>query len=74
MKKRMVAKENKHRNLDSVQGAAQNETQAGIYQPRDRCFQGVGCYVELSEDLVDVSLDRIDSSIWSVAPAVGGER
>jgi len=54
-------------NLDAIQQAAHNECLAGLYQPQDRWFQGVRCRFQLSEDALDVSLVRTDSSIQSLA-------
>jgi len=53
--------------MDAIQDAARNERPAGFYQPRDRCFEGVRCRLQLSKDPFDVSLGQIDSSILSLA-------
>jgi len=58
---------NKCWTLDTVQEAAPNEHLAGLYQLRDRCFEGVGYRLQLSEDPPDVSLGQTDSSIRSLA-------
>ena len=53
--------------MDAVKEAARNECLVGLYPPRDRYFQGVGCRPQLSGDLLDVSLGRTASSIRSLA-------
>jgi len=58
---------NKCWNLYAVQEVAQNECLAGLYQPQDRCFQWVGCRLQLSKNPLDVSLVQTDSFIWSLA-------
>jgi len=52
---------NKCWNWDTVQDAARNEHLAGLYQPRESCFQGVECHLQLTEDPLDVSLGQNDS-------------
>jgi len=54
---------------DAIQDAALNEHLAGIYQPRDRHFQGVQSQLQLSEDPLDGSLGRTDLSIQTLASA-----
>jgi len=54
-------------NLDAVHNAAPYDCLAGLYQPRDRWFQGVGCRHQLSKHPLDVSLGENDLSIWNLA-------
>jgi len=60
-------------NLDTVQIAARNECLVGSYEPWDRCLEGVRCWLQLSEDPLDVSLGRTDPLIRSLATVFGRE-
>jgi len=57
---------NKCWNLDAVQEAVRNEHLPELDQPRNRYFQGVICWLQLSKYPLDVSLGRTDSSILSL--------
>jgi len=59
--------------LGTVQEAARNKLLEGLYLQWDRYFQRVGCWLRHSEDPLDVSLGRTDSSIWSLATVFSQE-
>jgi len=54
-------------NWDAFQEVERNKCLAGLYQPRDSCFQGARCQLQLSKDPLHVSLGQTDWSIRILA-------
>jgi hypothetical protein len=54
VKKRKVDEESNAETWTPSKMRREMNSLAGLYQPRHRCFQGIGCRLQLSEDPVDV--------------------